>query len=514
MKKIKLLFLFIITFSTAIGCSDDNNDNKKTDPSFDVPDMKWTTYDWELTKTTITAPFELDGILPSNTSINIECLFGKSENDLKKVSYTTVGAAGLYKYKTERLSNLQPNTLYILRVDYWVGDKRRSITKTIKTLPDYSEVIVDKTVKPVSHKIEWGSQPQMKQISPSNIVAAYPRIIKKNGVLFCFYHGGTSGTPFSDIYVQKSIDDGITWTEARSIISINEAQYKNNYKRFLNPEILQLDNGNMLLSLSAIGTPETNENCHTLIMTSEDNGQTWSHPIIAGRGRSWEPMVAKLPNGELELLVSSEAQWWQNTNPMPQEILCARSTDNGQTWTKYIRAAYSTDRRDGMPSAVVMQGNKGILFSIEVIKDGGFGSPSFIHRDLNGEWDLIPWDGKASDNRWHVDIAVNNGSVHGAAPYTIQLSTGEIVIMAQVNPKNNIWQTAYPRVTICDNTGHNPTERTTPVGAMGGSEGFYYGSLFQKDENTIWLAASHCIYSGSTLISSQIKFIEGKIINK
>lgn len=512
MKKIKLLFLFILTFSTAIGCSDSNSDESEANPDINLPDMKWTTFDWGITKNSITSVFELDGTLPANAVMNIECFFGKNENDLKKISYETKGS---YKYQTERLLNLQANTSYILRVNYSAGDKSKSITKNIKTLPDYSDVVVDKTVKPVAHKIEWNSQPQMKSISPTNIVAAYPRIIRmKGGALFCFYHGGTLGTPFSDIYMQKSTDEGATWSEARSIISITEPQYKNNYKRFLNPEILQLDNGEMLLSLTAIGTPETNENCHTLVMISGDGCETWGKPIIAGRGRSWEPMVVKLPNGELELLVSSEAQWWQNTNPMPQEILCTRSTDNGQTWTKYIRAAYSHDRRDGMPVAMVMQGNKGILFSIEVIRDNGFGSPSFIHRDLNGEWDPIPWDGKASANRWHVDVAVNNGSVHGAAPHSIQLTTGEIVVLAQINPKNSIWQTAYPRVTICDNTGNNPSERTTPVGTMASTEGFYYGSLFQKDENTIWLAASHCTYSGISLVSSHIKFIEGKIVSK
>jgi len=476
--------------------------------------MKWTTYDWGITKTTITAPFELDGILQAKVSMNIECYFGRSESDLKKISHISVGKVGSYQYKTEKITDLEPNTDYIMRINYSAGDKSKSLTKIVRTLPDYSDITVDNTVKAVANKIEWENKPVMKQISPDGLVAAYPRMIRVNNAIYCFYHAGTLGSRFNDIFMQKSMDEGETWSDARSIISINLPQYKEHYKRFLNPEILQLDNGELLLSFSAIGIPETNDNCHTLIMKSKDEGETWSNPVIAGRGRSWEPMVVKLPNGELELLVSSEAQWWQNTNPMPQEILCARSTDNGETWTRYIRAAYSHDRRDGMPVAVVMQGNKGILFSIEVIRDNGFGSPSFIHRDLNGEWDPIPWDGRASANRWHVDVAVNNGNVHGAAPHTIQLTTGEIVIMAQVNPgTSTIWETAYPRVTICDNTGRNPQERTTPV-SIPKNQGFYYGSLFQKDENTIWLAATHCSYSGNTLEYSNIKFIEGKIKKK
>lgn len=524
MKKFAL-FLFLVTLGPMTACSDDDTKKGTPVPDFELPEMKWTTYDWEITKTTVSGMFELDGRIPAGATLEVNCYFGENEDALKPIAHTVTDKWN-YKYSTERLTGLEPGTTYLMRIEYGSkeakgGGQQKSLTKQVKTMSDYSGFQVDQTVTPVNHKIEWATEKEkptgLKSISPANIFAAYPRLVHvDNGTIACVYHGGTIGTPFLAIYMQTSTDDGATWSEARELLSVNDPKYAEVYKRFINPEILRLQNGSFLLSVTAIGAVETNENCHTLALISEDGCKTWSEPVIVGRGRSWEPMVVQLPNGELELLVSSEAQWWQVINPLPQEILCARSTDNGRTWTKYIRACYSPDRRDGMPSAVVLQGNKGVLFSIEVINHNGYGSPSLVHRALDGEWDPIPWRGQASDSRWHIQMALNNGSTDGAAPYTIQLTTGEVVVMAQVNPKNSIWQTAYPRIAICDNTGHgwSDASKSTPVGAMPNNEGFYYGSLFQKDDNTIWLAATHCSYSGTMAEWSQIKFLKGTIVRK
>jgi len=147
-----------------------------------------------------------------------------------------------------------------------------------------------------------------------------------------------------------------------------------------NPEMVKLQNGWIVMSVTANGNPETNDNCHVMVVISKDGGETWGDPIIVGRGRTWEPMVIQLPNGELELFVSSEAQWWGTGTTIPQEILFARSTDNGETWTAFKRAAYSPDRRDGMPVAMVLKGNKGVLFAIEMVNDNGWGSPTFVKR--------------------------------------------------------------------------------------------------------------------------------------
>lgn len=506
----------------ASGCQEEQAGGYEI-PEFELPQMKWTSYGWEITTSTVKGRFELESYLPGGATLQVSCLFG-TEDSMKPVSIEMTDKWN-YKYSTERLTGLTPGTEYIMEV-HWSseqaadGGQEKVMRKTVRTMSDYSGYTVDNTVKPVSHIIEWDTEFEkptgLVTVSPENIFAAYPRMTHlDNGQIACFYHGGTVGTPFQSIFMQKTSDNGQTWSEPVTVLSILWDEYKDIYRRFINPEIMRMQNGDYLFTVTAIGINDTNETDHTLAMVSSDGCNTWSKPVIVGSGRSWEPMVVQLPEGELELFVSSEAQWWGVVNPMPQEILCSRSTDNGQTWTEYIRASYSENRRDGMPSAVVMQGNKGVLFSIEVINNNGFGSPSLIRRDLAGEWDPKPWTGTASDYRWHVQMAMNNGWTDGAAPYTIQLKTGEIVVMSQVNPKGGIWQTAYPRVTICDNTGHGWSDATksTPVGAMPSNEGFYYGSLFQADDNTVWLAASHVSYSGSTAQWSRIKLLKGTIVD-
>lgn len=528
------LFLSLLVIHPMVACVNEEPAYEIPVPDFDLPEMKWTSHDWEISKTTVEGRFELASLLPAGATLEVKCFFGENEAELKQISYRMADKWN-YKYITERMTGLEAGKAYILKVVYSSkeargGGQTKELVKNVRTMSDYSSLAVDKTVKPVAHRIEWETDYEtpngLIQISPdgNKYFAAYPRLVHLDGgKVGVFYHSGyAGGNAFETIYFQTTSDDGATWTDPVEVLSIRWDKYSEQYGRFINPEITRLQNGSYLFSVTAIGVDDTNETDHTLAMVSKDNCQTWSEPVIVGSGRSWEPMVVQLPNGELELLVSSEAQWWGVTNPMPQEILCARSTDNGETWTKYIRAAYSEGRRDGMPSAVVMQGNKGVLFSIETMSDNGLGTPSFVRRDLDGEWDPKPLISGNSDYRWRVEMAKDNGQTNGAAPYTIQLKTGEIVIMSQVNGKSYnggyIWQTAYPRVVVCDNTGHGWSDatKTTPVGDMksaeGTLEGFYYGCLFQKSDDEIWLAASHVHYDGAVAKWSKIKLLKGRIL--
>lgn len=469
--------------------------------------LKWTNENWTITKNTISARFELMNYTSIMGNPNVIFKFGTSPASLETVSVTDLGN---FKYSTALKTGLNPNTTYIAQVEATVEGELQTITKQIKTLPDYSSVVVDQTTKPVGYTILWDQTKTLRQISPVGLQTEYPRIIRVSAdTLLCAYHGGSGADYWVNIYMQKSYDNGRTWTSPTILMDKEKSTIGSRYWRFCNPEMIKLRNGWILLSFTANGNPETNFNCHTMIITSKDGGETWGDPIIMGRGRSWEPMIIQLPNDELELFVSSEAAWWQTAQQGPQEILFSRSTDNGQTWTELKRASYSPNRRDGMPVALVMQGNKGILFSAEIVNDGGWGSPTLSRRGLAEEWDATPWNNIDTNKRWDVPM----GGAHGGAPYTIQLPTGEIVVMAHVNGRT-VWQTSYPRVTVGDNNGKNFTAPVTPITSLPSNEGAYYNSLFQKDNATVWLVITHSLYDGTTRKKGEIKYLEGKIVIK
>ena len=157
------------------------------------------------------------------------------------------------------------------------------------------------------------------------------------------------------------------------------ADYPRQYWRFCTPEILQLQNGWVLVAFEANARPDENKSS-IQILVSKDSGFTWSEPLIYETGRTWEPSMVQLPHGEIELFYSSEAKWW-GSHDLYQDIQVIRSTDNGESWSDPQVIAYYPSRRDGMPVPTVLQGNKGVVFGIECV--GSSNSPYIIHRDMN-----------------------------------------------------------------------------------------------------------------------------------
>jgi hypothetical protein len=469
-----------------------------------LPGLKWTHESWQLTQTAVAARFELPGYTSVMGNPNVEFKFGTSPETFQSATVTHLGN---FRYQTTLIEGLTPGTSYLAQAEATIDGEKTILTKEVITLPDYTTTLVDQSTKPIQYTIRWDKTQTMVPISPPGLNSEYPRMVRvNNDTILCAYHGGSGSDHWVNIYLQKSYDNGRTWKYPTILMDKERSNMGNRYWRFANPELIKLRNGWILMSFIGNGNPETNDNSHVMVMISKDNGETWGDPRIIGRGRTWEPMVVQLPNDELELYVASEAAWW-GTSTLHQEILFSRSTDNGETWTELKRAAYSPERRDGMPVALVMQGNKGILFAIEIVNDKGFGSPSLVHRPLFSEWDATPWNGVSTDKRWNVSL-----NAHGGAPYILQLPTGEIVLTAHVNGRNGIWQTSYPRVTVGNNNGKNFTTPVTPLTTLPANQGAYYNSLFLKDHETVWLVVTHSLFDGTTRVKGEIKYVEGKIV--
>ena len=467
--------------------------------------LMFDTENWFIDKTSIQVPVLVPGY--SGPDLNLEMLMGEDESSLKSYEVKKNGSA----YKSVRVRGLKAGTPYIVIIKGEINGEDMEIRKVVKTFTDYSKIEVDETVKPVSHVVEWDSEKKLTCLTPETLQVEYPRMcrVDDNKILFT-YHGGVSDH-WQNSYLRKSYDNGKTWTEPVEIFNAGGNFLGSKYYRICNPEMTKLDNGWVILTVVANGNPETNNNCKVMATISKDGGETWGDPFVVGRGRTWEPQVVQLPGGELELLVSSEATWWDNNNGnIFQEILSTRSTDHGETWTTYSRASYKPGARDGMPVSVVMQGNKGEMF-IEESVNGGV-PPTLVHRKLNQEWDTADWDNVDDSRRWKTSL--NNGA---GAPYMIQLPTGEFLIMAHTNQTGQVWQTCRPQVIMADNTGHNFKYSRLPLNGsnpLPSGTGAYYNSFFLYDNDTVWLLITRADYNGQTRKSSDIMVLEGKIVEK
>jgi len=470
--------------------------------------LEWSSEDWTITKTAVKARFALSGFTGAKPQMTFS--FGEDDAHMQQYQISAVNAQQ-HLYESELIRNLQPGRTYVARVTAVIDGEEQTIEKAVRTMTDYAAYEVDESTKPVGHRIRWNAVKTSIQLNPDNIQAEYPRLLRVSAdTLLLTYHGGdgTSGQTdhWQNIYLPRSTDNGQTWSAPEKILDKTRTWLSNGWYRFTNADMTRLKNGWVIITWSANANPETNQNCQVFVMISKDGGQTWGDPITVLRGRCWEPQIVQLPGGELELLVSSEAYWWDNQRSnLLQEIVCARSTDNGLTWTAQRRAAFTPGCRDGMPVQIVMQGNKGILCTIESINSDK--NPSILWRPLNGEWDSADWDQQVDSRRWVCDNIRG-----GCAPYCLQLTTGEILVMGHLNQNGDVWQTNREQICVGDNTGHNFAYRTIPFSTLPRGEGAYYSSLFQKDERTIWLLWTHSKYDGSVCQKNTVELLEGQIV--
>ncbi len=363
--------------------------------------------------------------------------------------------------------------------------------------------VVDTSGFSVGHKIVWQPYANAKKISQPGFYADYGRVkrVGNSDTLLLVYHGGENNQDWLNVYMRKSYDNGVTWQDQQVMADISKYT---NYWRFCNPELIQLANGWILLAYIANGNPETNENCYIHLLTSKDRGKTWEGPALIQTGRSWEPSMVQLPQGEIEMFYSSEADWWPSGEGeyMEQEIQMIHSTNNGRTWSFPQTVAYYPGKRDGMPVPLLLQGNRGVVFGIETVNASH--SPYIVKRELASGWKLTTTNFDNGPYRW----VVSNFSGHGGAPYIIQLPTGETVLSAHIYKGGNWHQNNFMQVMIGDKDAKHFTNLTTPWGSLPVNESAVNNSLFLKDSTTIIAVSGRNFRDGS----GGIYWLEGTIV--
>ncbi|MDB5130587.1 MAG: repeat-like protein [Mucilaginibacter sp.] len=337
----------------------------------------------------------------------------------------------------------------------------------------------DNTVPAVS--ISWDTA--AKKISHDVYFAEYGRIHRLDPhTLLLTYHCGGQNDSWNNVAIRRSTDNGSTWGEAQIILNSNTPGYYG----FSDPDILVMNNGGLILAYVGRGNPDDNAHDNVQIRISKDNGLTWGNPKIIATGRSWEPGMVQLADGDIEMFYSSEAKWWPGASPQ-QDILMTHSTDNGDTWTAPKEVAYAPGDRDGMPTPLLLANNEGIVFPIESVNNSK--SPWVLWSSTDARWNYNSIGTTQNGRRW---LSMND-NVFGGAPFMVQLATGETLLSMQDAGGRNIgsdWKKSTMLVYKGNTVAKNFARVSDPWPNLPTNEGAYYSSLFLQDQNTVILVTT------------------------
>lgn len=278
-----------------------------------------------------------------------------------------------------------------------------------------------------------GKNPVITWQEPVKIVekGGYPRVHRLNDdrLMLCFSRGGHG-------YVRFSGDNGYTWSEEAKVISGFDASNESSktFVQVSNPEFAQLSDshpshpGRIIYSVNYRPKNEkTTVHPYTIaIVTSDDNGQTWSEPrhiyksglwstdILRG---CWEPFILELPDGTVQCYFADETPYY-SVGESWQNISVIESTDGGETWSKERIVSQNGRHRDGM--AVVLLYNDTFYMAIESSGPGGIRlHPIIVYNTLEDNWKNTATF--QSPFRFDPFVeSLENTELYSGAPYIIQ----------------------------------------------------------------------------------------------
>jgi len=338
-----------------------------------------------------------------------------------------------------------------------------------------------------------GAYPRLRRLSDNSLLVAYEN---RRG----------------DVLVKKSIDEGTSWSEA--VIAWDVFEYTETATKAVtgvniaNPELIQLDNGELLLACNLRPLKEGIYPFSIALKRSSDNGVTWSDAEILYRAGTifrdgcWEPSFLLLPDGTLQIYFANESPYRQSDE---QEISVLTSDDNGVTWEKDpVTVSFRKGRRDGMPVAV--HDGKEIYVTIEDNLSGQF-KPYIVKSAVQDDWRepvLQDSPGRYSALRYPLP-----DSVYAGAPYLIKTDRDIFVLSYQTtHHRTSEWEHSTMEVVVSDRPGDfrnpsRPFDVPLPKEAK-------WSSLADLGDNTIAALSSTNFNSGK--IGAWM--IKGKIIQK
>ena len=163
---------------------------------------------------------------------------------------------------------------------------------------------------------------------------------KKTGNLICMFVGDQglwNATPYNrqGIYVSKSTDNGVSWSEPVAITDQVYANHSSWYAGFAGSgHGLCLKDGRLMFVLAIRATSATGVPLHNYAIYSDDGGNNWTLSTNAATTAGDEAKVVELEDGDILMSIR---------NPSKGNRIFCKSTDRGQTWGK---AYFETELKD------------------------------------------------------------------------------------------------------------------------------------------------------------------------
>lgn len=357
--------------------------------------------------------------------------------------------------------------------------------------------------------VEWDRKTERVVSAANENGAAAPRArqLSNGEILLAYHHGEALGNCGSRVTLRRSRDGGNTWYQTQEV----DGPREKGFWGFSNPDFIELGKGRLMLVSAARGKADPSSSDGFIsecrhsglrVRFSNDYGVTWGSPrmIAAGRGRVWEPSIARLPDGELEIFYANESPDLQ-VEGSTQCIESIRSADGGQSWSNPTLVSEQRDCRNGMPAALTL-GNGHVVCAQEVV---GLATSPWVADTLRGRTQQY----RLAQNRYEF----------GAAPFLARAPDGTTLLAfhsqcqqaASFKQLAGSWLFSQIYVERGDAEANHFGPASCPWPPAEGLAGAFFPSLMVLNDGTLVAMASFITVHPDHTATTVVRWIQGRM---
>ncbi len=362
---------------------------------------------------------------------------------------------------------------------------------------------------PADTWVEWDRASDHVVSAAHDTGAACPkaRQLSNGDILLAYHHGESYGNCGSRVTVRRSRDGGATWDRTQEVEGPERG-----FWGFSNPDLIELGHGRVMLVSAARGKADPDsrngflDECRRSglrVRFSDNDGATWGPPrmIAAGRGRVWEPAIARLPNGELQIFYAIESPALM-VGGSTQCIEFIRSVDGGQRWSEPELISREPGCRNGVPNVLAL-GNGHVLCAQEVV---GMATSPWITDTLGGRVQQY----RLTQNRYEF----------GGAPFLTRAGDGSTLLAFHSQCRQSpylkglagAWLFSDIFVQRGDAEGKNFGPATCPWPTLNELSGEFFPSLLVTKDGTLVAMASYIKARPDQTSTTVVRWIKGRML--